>query len=374
MIDALRFKNFKCFRDEIVRLGGLTVLAGLNGSGKSTVMQGLLVLRQSRFRAGRVGAREIDVLWQGPLVDVGNFGQVLSEDPDGEIIELEASSDVHGSVGARIRLTNDVERADGIETSSDSTGAFYRGAWFYLPADRLGPQETLPSLSPGTVPASPLGKTGEHVLWYLERNGGKAVPKQARNAAAAKPSLLSQTNAWLRTISPGAELRFVSVPNHAFAVPTFSFPAQDDERTRDFWATNVGFGLSYALPVVVALLAARSDDLVLIENPEAHLHPAGQTKIAELAARAVASGAQVILETHSDHVLDGVRLAVRDAILPPARVVLNYFERHGTDTRISTPTIGPDGRLDTWPPGFFDQQEVNLARLIEPHVSDDDDA
>ena len=61
----------------------------------------------------------------------------------------------------------------------------------------------------------------------------------------------------------------------------------------------------YALPLIVALLSVRGDDLVMIENPEAHLHPGGQTRVAELAARAAATGAQVVLETHSDHVLAG---------------------------------------------------------------------
>ena len=148
------------------------------------------------------------------------------------------------------------------------------------------------------------------------------------------------------------------------AMGGFSFFQPGDVKTRSFRATNVGFGLSYALPVVVALLAASDDDLVVVENPEAHLHPAGQTRLAELAARSAGAGAQVVLETHSDHVLDGIRLAVHDEIVEAGHVVLHYFERRGTEVCVTTPAVDPDGRLDSWPDGFFDQHEKNLTRLI----------
>ena len=72
----------------------------------------------------------------------------------------------------------------------------------------------------------------------------------------------------------------------------------------------------------------------------------------------------MILETHSDHVLDGVRLAVRDGILSPDRVVIHFFERNGLEVRVTTPVLTPDGQLDVWPAGFFDQHERNLSRLI----------
>ena len=86
--------------------------------------------------------------------------------------------------------------------------------------------------------------------------------------------------------------------------------------------------------------------------------------MAELAVRAVAGGSQVILETHSDHVLNGVRLAVAEGILSPDQVVIHYLERDGLDVRVTTPVLADTGRLDVWPEGFFDQHERNLSRLI----------
>ena len=106
--------------------------------------------------------------------------------------------------------------------------------------------------------------------------------------------------------------------------------------------------------------------LCLIENPEAHLHPRGQTKMAELAVRAAVAGVQVIVETHSDHFLDGVRIAVRDGLITPEQTAIHYFSRAGNAARITSPEIDNDGRLSEWPEGFFDQHEENLAKLLEP--------
>ena len=126
---------------------------------------------------------------------------------------------------------------------------------------------------------------------------------------------------------------------------------------------NVGFGLSYILPVLTALLSAPGS-LCLIENPEAHLHPRGQTRLADLAVRASLAGVQVIAETHSDHFIDGVRIAVRDGLIQPYLTAFHYFERDGGKTVVSSPEVDTDGRLSAWPAGFFDQHEENLARLV----------
>ena len=128
----------------------------------------------------------------------------------------------------------------------------------------------------------------------------------------------------------------------------------------------MGFGLSYVLPVLVVLLAAKKGALCLLENPEAHLHPRAQTKMAELAVRASLAGVQVIAETHSDHFLDGVRVAVHRGLIKPEMVAIHYFEREDSKVTVQSPRINLDGRLSSWPEGFFDQYEQNLAALILP--------
>ena len=118
----------------------------------------------------------------------------------------------------------------------------------------------------------------------------------------------------------------------------------------------------------MALLASQQDALVLLENPEAHLHPRGQFQLGELMARAASCGIQVVVESHSDHVLNGIRIAVRQGILAPKQVRLYYLERKPEIDQISSQVISPcidkNGRMDQWPDGFFDEWEKSLEMLL----------
>ena len=321
MIERVRMRNFKCFDDVSIPLGRLTVLAGLNGSGKSSVIQSLLLLRQSGLnRAGEPAGLRL----QGALVDLGSFSDVLYEDAPEDTVTLEiwfeCGESVMVEVGRSAAREPHLRTWMGFDDAHDSP--LYRRDMYYLGAERLGPRKTLPLLDQPES-GTPLGTQGEHVLWFLERFGNRMVGDQVRFVDAKKDTLAAQTTAWLGVVSPGVELGVDPVPNADMALASYAFSQENSPPTRAFRATNVGFGLSYALPMIVAFLSAEQDDLVIIENPEAHLHPGGQTKLAELAATAAAAGAQVILETHSDHILDGIRLAVRNTVIGPEQSLVS---------------------------------------------------
>jgi predicted ATPase len=143
-----------------------------------------------------------------------------------------------------------------------------------------------------------------------------------------------------------------------------------EQRSNRYRSTSVGFGITYVLPVLVAVLSSAPGSIVLVENPEAHLHPKGQVRIGELLARAAAIGIQVIVETHSDHVLNGIRLAVHSGKIEPESVAFHYFSRVEEAGRVrasvESPKIDKDGRLDRWPEGFFDEWDKSLERLLAP--------
>ena len=134
-------------------------------------------------------------------------------------------------------------------------------------------------------------------------------------------------------------------------------------------ALNMGFGVSYSLPIVVALLSAREGDILVLENPEAHLHPRGQRKIGELVALAAANGVQIFMETHSDHVLNGIRLSVRNKKILSDKVKINYFYEYLSEEGIqkhekTSPEIFEDGSLSNWPEGFFDEWDKAIDELF----------
>jgi predicted ATPase len=189
---------------------------------------------------------------------------------------------------------------------------------------------------------------------------------------AVSPQLKHQVEAWLGEISPGTRIYTVPHVNLDLVNLEYAFASSLGE-TNHFRATNVGFGITYTLPILVAILSSAPGTLILLENPEAHLHPRGQTKMGELFALAAASGLQILVETHSDHLLNGVRLAVHSGQIPPNKVVLHYFTRGGdaakVGTTIKSPKIDRAGRLDFWPQGFFDESEKILRKLLAPPES-----
>jgi predicted ATPase len=134
-------------------------------------------------------------------------------------------------------------------------------------------------------------------------------------------------------------------------------------------ASNVGFGITYVLPILTVLLKAKKGDVIIVENPEAHLHPKAQRMLGELILKAADVGAQIILETHSDHILNGIRLGVKNGIIGDANDVKNFFftrENVGIAYHVNVyaPQIDQEGNLDIWPNGFFDEWDKALMELF----------
>jgi predicted ATPase len=137
-------------------------------------------------------------------------------------------------------------------------------------------------------------------------------------------------------------------------------------RTGEDWIkpTNMGFGITYALPVVLAGLSGCKEGLLVVENPEAHLHPSGQSQMGIFLARMAAAGLQVIVETHSDHVLNGIRRAVGEQkVLLHTDVVVHYFDVETPEPQALS--ISPNGAISSWPRGFFDQFQIDVAALTK---------
>lgn len=174
---------------------------------------------------------------------------------------------------------------------------------------------------------------------------------------------------WLQRVCPSVNLRLEIYPESDVLTPPFRCNVQHAVANRSCCAANVGFSSYSVLRVIFALLS-RSGTLCLIENPEACLHPHGQTNIAELAVRAISEDLQLFIETHSDHFIDEVRIAVRKNRLSSSEIVIHYFGRKNRNATVKSLTIDQDGRIASWPPGFCDQYEKNLVRLLSPRTSD----
>jgi predicted ATPase len=130
--------------------------------------------------------------------------------------------------------------------------------------------------------------------------------------------------------------------------------------------SNTGFGVSYCLPIIVAGLSARPGSVLLVESPEAHMHPSAQSSMGSFLARIAASGVQVFIETHSDHVLNGIRKAVLDETHPIGRegVVIHHLFVDDSMTIKEEIRIEESGNLSSRPAAFFDQAELDMAAIV----------
>jgi len=369
MLNELKLQNFKCFEDESFPLRALTMLTGLNSTGKSTVLQAMLLLRQSH--EDRI-LESIGLTLDGPLVQLGTARDVLYEGAKEESIGFALRWDdgthaafVFGYDQAADVLTFLSNKIEGKFTDQ----SLFTDRFHYLEAERIGPRSAFEMSELDVHRHRQLGTSGEYTAHFMALFGSELTVSTAmRHPNANSLSLRDQVEAWMSEISPGLRLHFNAHRSMDLVNLGISFTATGIVSTNEYRPANVGFGITYTLPIVVSLLASGKEDLVFLENPEAHLHPRAQSKMGELIARACSSGVQVIFETHSDHVLNGVRIAIKADVLKANDATVLFFDRDKAGDRLKTQVtallIDPNGRIANWPSGFFDEFEKSIERLM----------
>lgn len=371
MITRIDLQYFKCFELLKLPLADLTLLSGSNASGKSSVLQTLVLLHQT-MREHEWSTRLVlngDALKLGTVADVvdkvhgrRNFEIGLTADGhsfrwsfSGERSEMSLAVDhieVDGyASNAPAKLQYLLPNADDGEIS---ILAQRLRRLTYLTAERIGPREFYP-LEDRQI-ATVVGPAGEHAVCLLHLGRDELVLDELA-IAGVPPTRLRQVEARMNVFFPGCGLAVDQVPR--VNAVTLGLRTSDDT---DFHRPiHVGFGLTQVLPIVVAALSANKGDLLLIENPEVHLHPAGQALMGQFLAEVARAGVQVMVETHSDHILNGIRRAVKAQRLAPAQVALHFFRpRAAEEAQAISPQLDKFGNIDVWPTGFFDQFDKDM--------------
>lgn len=374
MMTQFCLKNFKYHENTKLSLSNLNLLTGGNGMGKSSVLQGLLLLRQSYFKNNLL-AKGLDL--NGFLCDIGvAFDAIYQYASDG-LIELAFSIDQKNywwqfeyqePTATFLHRLNPLEPIDDI--------SLFGNHFQYLSAARLAPQK---SYLKDTYQVEVLRQIsyqkglGEFVAHFLQHYAHEPIAfPNLKHPLSESSELLEQTNIWLREIIP--QVKVIVRENqglNAFEIRyQFTSTPPDISSTNEFKAENVGFGISYTLPIVVAILSAKPDSLIMIENPESHLHPRSQSKLAELIALAAQNGVQIFLETHSDHIINGTLVAIKKSETQQGiahdKVRIYYFHRSKTQhtTEVINVPVLEGGRIKNPPLGFFDQIEIDLETLM----------
>ena len=354
MLNYLSLENFKSIKDESFELRKLNIFTGFNGMGKSSALQSLLLLRQSHDKHM---LPNVGLSLTGEYVKIGIGRDLLYIGANEEQIKIEAYWD-ESSLELYFNYDENSDMQPIIENSSIIEGnpfseSLFESNFQYLSAERISPKSVYDVSEFAVNQKRSLGIKGEYTAHFLSQHGEeRLLIDKLQHPQATSPHLIDNLNAWMSEITPGVKIITKLIPEINQASLHYQF-ASATEYTNEFRPENTGFGLTYVLPVVTALLCSKPGDLLIIENPESHLHPSGQSLVGKLISLASENGVQIIIETHSDHIINGVRAAVKNKNLATDNTVIYFLSRDLKSaehcTNVEKIEINQDGRIDSWP-------------------------
>lgn len=367
MLKQITLENFKCFLNKReLPLAQITIMYGRNGRGKSTVAQSLLLLAQTMVDNNDISNLQLT----GKYAKLGTFADVvnsktknscfkISIGSDDEIVEMGFEEFPNKLQLAKIRLlnvngeprydelvdTNATEETNSkvksVITTSDIKALQTLKLARYVSAGRLGPQNSVARKD--NLNDDDLGVNGENLINVLSWNG---------------IDFLDNVERVLSDVLGGATIKINFKDSERLELYLNS-----KNQAETFRPTNVGFGYSYALPVIVAALLAQNNSLLIIENPEAHLHPGAQSRIMRFLIQiAKEKNLQLIIESHSDHVINGMRIAMKENTIEPKDAHILYFS--DDEKQVQVITSDKNGTLSDYPDDFLDEWTLQMLKLV----------
>jgi predicted ATPase len=358
MIAQVVLRNFKRFASEKFSFSNLTIFSGANAQGKSSVLQSLIVLRQS---SELLAGPDRGLLLNGDWVRLGTFEDVAREgreQDDDVAITVTYSDDT--------QLAWKASAPEQPQWAKWTNQAPVSKRTHYLSADRLGLGSAFSTSEIWVHLRRSVGTRGEYCAHYLDQFGGDDVCIESlRHPAAPSIELSHQLDAWLGLLHSDIQVDAETDESRGVASLMYTF-AGEFGRTTPRNPTHVGYGITCALPIFALLLNAMPGDFYMIESPEAHLHPRAQRELAGFLCTAAAAGVQIAIETHSDHILNGIRVSVAKGLIDPRKIRFHHFASSSIGNALEhfTPTLTSSGQFDTWPDGFFDEWDRALALLL----------
>ncbi len=395
MVRVLKLVNFKSHRDTTIELNNLTILCGSNGVGKSSIIQILLLLREAFIKD-----KSFDILdLKSNPVKVGTANDAIYEFGEFDGIKIDLTFDEKLNCNFCYEASTEIERVKSFLSLNKGKTikneqfdiynpsliqqnfgkiSLFNVAFQYISAARKGPLESYPKddkIVDVFRQISVIEGQAEYFAHFLDRYRNEDVLDAiCRLENEPFKDLYTQVLLWEKYIFDGASANLQDVGKLGYVLK-FSFDVEEGVRkkTADYDAKNVGFGLTYVLPLLIAILSSKKDSIVIIENPEAHLHPGGIARLTELICIAAQAGVQMIIETHSDHVINGVLVQSKKfedtkGQIGIFRENISIYQFDRNDSNHSTVAtriiVEEDGRVYDKPAGFFDQIAIDLRELI----------
>ncbi|WP_455511708.1 AAA family ATPase [Butyricimonas paravirosa] len=334
MIRNIEIQKFKSIGSEKFEFRPLTILTGLNSTGKSSVLQSILLLQKQNYIAGKVLLRDLN----------STFREIRNITLNAKEISISVETD---SGMSSMRMTEDEK-----ETGVDSSGLELENNLFYLSANRIGAERQYSSSDDYKI-----GINGEYILGTFEREKSRPILEELTKIETKSLTLSAQVNYWLTYI---LDIR-LEIETQPIADNTVQVRYKS-AGIPDLSPFQLGLGVSYLVKVLIMCLRANKDDVLLIENPEIHLHPRGQARLGEFLAFVAKAGVQVVVETHCEHLINKIQYEIYKKSISNQDVILYYKSQvEEPFTKISFKENGK--YLVPIPEGFFDATLDELMKV-----------
>lgn len=381
MITKVRIRALKSIKDLTIECSRLNLIVGTNSAGKSTFLQALLLDAQNGIDESGLN---------GPLISLGEYREAHNysmQDSNIKIwiwkngykepawVEFSENSKKLCDVKVSTKWSDlddvvDMDIFDGCvpDNEVEATHLNWEYSFHYLSCNRLGPQDIYEKYFGND---DNLGIDGEHSFSYLMDHESDPVDeKLVKNKENLTNSLYEQVNYWLNYII-GANLLVKDIKKTNYLQVKYNNnPANLNSEVMYSRPVNVGSGISYLITILITCLASDIDDVIIIENPEIHLHPKAQSRLCEFLYFVSSSGRQLFVETHSDHIFNGIRVGISNKTMKEDYIKVNFFVLDKTYNTQCNPikfgefgkVIGTNNELDI--NDLFDQFDIDLDRML----------
>jgi predicted ATPase len=251
-----------------------------------------------------------------------------------------------------------------IEDESNIVNDLFGMNFIYISADRYGPKNS--SDIKFTRDNFDVGIYGEFAFAEFDRLIDTPISnidlaKMITSDDKDKFTVGEVLKASMQRICPDFQIATQKVPEMDKVTTKYSSSMGENIRP-----TNVGFGFSCMFPIVLAGVCLEKGSTLVVENPEVHLHPKAQSFLAQFLTQVSASGVQVIIETHSDHIINGIRVFTKHNPSFAGKGIINSISKDDKkgQPKVTTIKLDKHGRFDSIEEGFFDQIQNDLMELF----------
>lgn len=350
MLTGISIHNFKCFTDAEISLSKLNLFVGANSSGKSSAIQ---ALRLSLDNLGNPIGKEVQMVSKEKKM--GRFHELRSFFTNQRTFVIKLSTD-QGMVKTSFTFGDDamLTTKETTESSPETLAIdLAETPIFYLPANRDSAKDVFPmNLEVGDS----IGMNGEYVIDYYARHSSDILNDSLIFDKNLR-TLEGQVNYWLFLLT-GYTLK-VTPDGETYTV-------RYKRNGRELRPYHVGTGVSFISTFLIVCLSMSKNGLVIIENPEIHLHPKAQAIAMDFFNAIAQAGIQMVIETHSDHLFNGIRRLIAQKKMEKEDASIYFFKL--IESQESSPIyveLTDKGRMKKYERGLFDQFDDDLDILLQ---------